>query len=114
MATQQATIDELLDVLAGAGAVTARKMFGEYCIYLRGKPVALVCDDTLFVKPTTAGRELCPDLPEGSPFPGAKPHWLVPSSAWADGALLCELLRVTYAELPQPKPRKKKPDAKRM
>jgi TfoX/Sxy family transcriptional regulator of competence genes len=32
MATRPETIDDLLDRLAGAGAVTARKMFGEYCV----------------------------------------------------------------------------------
>ena len=48
MASQQSTIDSLLDSLSGAGRVTARKMFGEYCVYLDDKPVALVCVDNAF------------------------------------------------------------------
>jgi DNA transformation protein len=112
MATQQATVDDLLDRLAGAGPVTAKKMFGEYCLYLRDKPVALVCDDTLYVKPTAAGRELMPDAAEGPPYPGAKPHLKFPPDEWADHEALCRLVQATFAALPKPKPRKKpaKPD----
>jgi TfoX/Sxy family transcriptional regulator of competence genes len=108
MATRQATVDDLLGRLAGAGLVTARKMFGEYCVYLGEKPVALVCDDTLYIKPTVVGRELLPDAAEGSPYPGAKPHLVIPPEAWADSEALCHLIRVTASALPQPKPRKKR------
>lgn len=106
MATSQTTIDHLLDQLAAAGRVTARKMFGEYCLYLSDKPVALVCDNTLFVKPTTAGRELMPNVPGGSPYPGAKPHLKLLPDDWDDRDRLCELLRITFAELP-PAPAKR-------
>ena len=106
MASQQTTVDELLDRLSGAGRVTARKMFGEYCVYLDEKPIALVCDDMLYVKPTVAGRELIPDAPEGSPYPGAKPHLVLPPEQWVDREALCRLARATFAELPRPKPRK--------
>ena len=44
---------------AGLGdALSYRKMFGEYALYLDGRVVALVCDNMLFVKPTAAGRAL--------------------------------------------------------
>jgi len=109
MASRQETVDDLLDRLAGAGRVTARKMFGEYCVYLDGKPVALVCDDTLYVKPTAAGRELVPDAAEGPPYPGAKPHLVIPPATWVDHEALCQLVRATARELPRPKPRKKRP-----
>lgn len=110
MATQQATVDDLLDRLAPAGPVTARKMFGEYCVYLKGKPVALVCDNVLYVKPTAAGRALVPDAAEEPPYPGAKPHLALPVARWANGDALCRLLQATFQELPQPKPRKKRPE----
>jgi DNA transformation protein len=51
---------------------------GEYCIYLDDKPVGIVCDDKLYLKPTDAGRELIPDAAEESPYPGAKPHLVLP------------------------------------
>ena len=108
MATQQSTVDDLLDGLAGAGRVTAKKMFGEFCVYLDDKPVALVCDDRLYVKPTPAGRELLPDASEQPPYPGAKPHLVIPPAEWADGERLGLLLRATFEALPRPKPKKRK------
>lgn len=108
MATRQDTVDDLLHLLAGLGGVAARKMFGEYCLYLNDKPVGLVCDDTLYVKPTAAGRELAPDAPEGPPYPGAKPHLTFPPDTWGDGRDLCALLRATFAALPPPKPKPRK------
>lgn len=106
MASQQATIEELLERLAGAGRVTARKMFGEYCVYLNAKPVALVCNDILYVKPTAAGRKLAGDAEEGPPYPGAKPHIVVPVDRWRDSEALCRLIVATFKELPPPKVRK--------
>jgi len=106
MATRAETVEAILDALSGAGEVSARKMFGEYALYLRGKVVALVCDGTLFVKPTPEGRAAEPGLGEGPPYPGAKPHLLVPGEMWDEGDRLAHLLRVTEAALPEPKPRK--------
>ncbi len=108
MATKQATVDDLLDRLAGAGSVTARKMFGEYGVYLDGKLVALVCDGRLYVKPTDGGRAVVPDAEQGPPYPGAKPHLVLPPERWADSEALCRLVRATFQELPRPKPRKKR------
>jgi TfoX-like protein len=77
VATQQSTIDELMDRLADSGRVHARKMFGEYCVYLDDKPVALVCDDVLYVKPTDAGRALAPMSRKGRLIPGPGRTWLL-------------------------------------
>lgn len=107
MATSQATIDDLLPRLASAGRVTARKMFGEYCLYLQDRPVALVCDDELFVKITDAGQEVVPNAGQGHPYPGAKAHFHFPADEWSDAEKLCELLRVTFREVPPPKPQKR-------
>lgn len=108
MATRQSTVDALLDLVARAGDVSTRKMFGEYCVYLDGKPVALVCDDRLLVKPTAAGRGLVPGIEEVPPFPGCKPYLLVPTDdeGWAARETLCDLLQVTRDALPPPKPRR--------
>src|SRR4051812_11277859 len=73
MATQQGTVDFLLDQMGGASTVSARKMFGDYGIYCEGKMVALVCDEQLFIKPTVGGRAFAPALAEAPPYPGAKP-----------------------------------------
>ncbi|MDD5057683.1 MAG: TfoX/Sxy family protein [Sideroxydans sp.] len=108
MATSQNTIDFLLDQLSGAGEVSTKKMFGEYCLYLSGKPVGLVCDDQLFLKPTAAGKSLIETVIEGAPYPGAKPHLLVSADQWEEREWLCDLVRATARELPLPKPKKAK------
>ena len=84
-------------------------MFGEYCLYLAGKPVALVCDDRLFLKPTNAGRAKLQQVVEGSPYPGAKPHLLIGGELWEEREWLCDLVQATARELPLPKPKVKKP-----
>lgn len=106
MATQQNTIDFLLDQLAGAGGASARKMFGEYCLYLSGKPVGLVCDNQFYLKPTNAGKDMLATVVEGIPYPGAKPHLLITADQWEDSEWLNELVRVTARELPLVKPPK--------
>ena len=109
MATWQATIDALLDLCDRAGIVTALRMFGEYCLYLDGTPVALVCRDLLHVKPTDAGRALVPGVEEASPFLGAKPYLLIPADLDAGPErreALCRLLQATRDALPPPKPRR--------
>lgn len=90
-----------------AGEVSAKKMFGEYGIYLEGRMIALVCDDLLFIKPTEAGKAFLVSPEEGQPYPGAKLWFLIPEDEWDDKQKLTELLRVTVAELPLPKPKKK-------
>jgi TfoX/Sxy family transcriptional regulator of competence genes len=79
-------------------------MFGEYAIYCDGKVVALVCDNQLFVKPTAAGRALLGAVTEASPYEGAKPHFLV-AEQLDDPSLMSQLVRITAAELPAPKPK---------
>jgi len=109
MATQRSTIEHLLEQAAGAGAVSARPMFGEYGLYLDGRMVASVCDDRLYLKPTARGRALAGPAPEAPPYPGAKPQLLIEADRWDDADWLAELLRATVADLPAPKPRSRKP-----
>jgi len=101
MASGQRNVDFVLEQMAGAGDVTARKMFGEYAIYCAGKLVALFCDDQLFMKPTDAGRALLGHVEEAPPYPGAKPHFLISGDRCEDADWLAELTRVTERALPQ-------------
>lgn len=108
MATKKSTIDYLLEQLAEAGVVSARKMFGEYAIYCDGKVVALVCDDELYVKPTKVAKKIISNVHEAPPYPGAKPYYLISGDQWEDADWLTDLIRLSVAELPLPKPKKKK------
>lgn len=107
MASRADTIDHLLDALAPL-PLSARKMFGEYALYLDGKVVALVCDDQLFLKPTPGATSALPGCPMGAPYPGAKPHLLV-SEALDDPEPVNAALRAIAADLPAPKPKRQKP-----
>ncbi|MEY4592919.1 MAG: hypothetical protein RIR18_1814 [Pseudomonadota bacterium] len=109
MPTAPDTINFLLDQLSSLGGlISTRKMFGEYCVYLAGKPVGLVCDDQLYLKPTEAGRALITPLVEGPPYPGARFHFLITADLWEDGDWLGQLIQVTAQALPPPKVKAKK------
>jgi TfoX/Sxy family transcriptional regulator of competence genes len=107
MSTAAATIDHLLDILSDL-PISARKMFGEYALYLDGKVVALVCDDQLFLKVTPRTVACLPDAPLAPPYPGAKAHLLV-TDALDDPAPVIAALRTLSEDLPAPKPKKPKP-----
>ncbi len=103
MASQQSSVDFIVEQMQSAGQVTSKKMFGEYGIFCSGKMVALVCDDQLFVKPTPGGRAYLGEIEEAPPYPGAKPCFLISGDRWDDGEWLGELVRITAMELPLPK-----------
>jgi hypothetical protein len=70
--------------------------------------VASVCDDQLFVKPTTGGGSLLKTAIEASPYPGAKPCFLISAEILEDREALIELIKVTTRELPLPVKKKSK------
>ena len=107
MGTSSQVAEGILDQLSGAGALSMKKMFGEYGIYLEGKMVALICDDTLYVKPTAGALALLENNPMGAPYPGAKPHLQI-DAALDDGDLMAQVLRAVAADLPAPKAKKAK------
>lgn len=99
MATRPATIEHLLDRATGCD-LAARKMFGEYGLYAGGTFVGVVCDDTLYLKPTAPGRALAATAPLAPPYPGAKPHLQIDAESWDDTEALTALIRATAAALP--------------
>lgn len=104
MATDPGFADFVVEQASDAGDVRARRMFGEYALYLGDKVVALLCDDQAFLKPTGGGRALLERVVEAPPYPGAKPYLLL-AEELDDRALLAALLQRTAAELPEPKPK---------
>ena len=74
MATDPDFVDYVAEQLALGPRLSLKKMFGEYGLYVDGKIVALVCDNSLHVKPSSASARLHPDLPTRPPYPGAKPY----------------------------------------
>ena len=80
-------------------------MFGEYGLYCEDKFVGVMCDNTLFLKLTEPGQAFAPELGTGSPYPGAKPHLIIPVDKFEDVQWMHDLLSITYDALPKPKPK---------
>jgi len=108
MAADPKTVSFLVEQMSGSGDVTARQMFGDWGIYCDGRMVALTSDGQLFVKPTAGGRAFAAGAEEAPPYPGAKPCLLVDPERWDDAEWLSELIRISAAELPLPKPKRRK------
>lgn len=107
MASDQNFVDFVLDQIDYPGEILAKKMFGEYGIYADGKMFGLICDNKLFIKITQAGTAFIKNPVMAPPYPGAKPIFLIEEKI-EDRYWLSELVKVTTAELPLPKPKKKK------
>ena len=89
-----------------AGEVSYKKMFGEYAIYCDGKVLGLICDNQIYIKPTSAADKFMPNADRQPPYNGAKPHVLL--EELDDRNHLAAFISATLAELPVPKPKKKK------
>ncbi|HUH89985.1 MAG TPA: TfoX/Sxy family protein [Lysobacter sp.] len=112
MATDADFVDYIAEQAGLGERLTRKKMFGEYALYLDGKVVAFVCDNSLFIKPTAAVEQLAPDLPLRPPYPVAKPY-PVADELLDDSEALQRLLIRTAALLPVPRPRTKKSPKKK-
>ena len=110
MATDAGYAKYVCDQLHAAGGISARKMFGEYGLYRHSKIVALICDNQLFVKPTSAGEAVLGTPTYGPPYPGAKPFFNV-SDLLDDPEWLVRLIEATDDALPAPKKKAEKPRA---
>ena len=83
-------------------------MFGEYMLYHLGRPVFLICDNTVFVKQIPATQTvfdkhgITPDV--GVPYDGAKNHYILDIE---NSDLATDMARTLAAVLPPPKRRHK-------
>jgi TfoX/Sxy family transcriptional regulator of competence genes len=106
MATEQRTAELIADLMAPAGEIRTRKMFGEYAVYLDDKVIAFICDDQLFLKPTEQGRDTIGTPDEAPAYPGSKLYFRIPEDTWEDNGWLSRLATITADALPTPKPKK--------
>lgn len=104
MATSEEYLTFVCEQIARFGAVRYRKMFGDAMVYLDDKPILLVCDNTVFVKCLPETAALLSDAGTGTPYDGARPHYMLDID---NAALLDVLIPVLAACTPLPKPRKK-------
>jgi TfoX/Sxy family transcriptional regulator of competence genes len=83
-------------------------MFGEYALYCDGVVVALVCDDTLFVKilpPSISLEKVCE---KGPAYPGSKDFYVVEESEVGRIEDLPHILREIAKIVPMKVKKKKK------
>ena len=107
MANDPDFIQYVCDQIDTSLDVTYRHMFGGTTLYAKGKVVALICDNQLFVKPTNAGKAFIGRVTEAPAYEGSKNFYLIGDEI-DDTEWLTELVRLTEEELPKPRPKKKK------
>ncbi len=105
MASTPDFVNFACDQIRGAGVVRYRKMFGEYLVYVNDKPILLICDDTVYVKPHECIRELMSGTVMGVPYQGAKEHYILDID---NGEHSREVVMLLEQVTPIPKPRKRK------
>ena len=105
MASDQDFVKFVTDQIDEACDISHRYMFGGCTLYSKGKVVALICDEQLFVKPTAAGRSFIGEVIESPAYEGARPSFLIEDKI-EDREWLSELITLTERELPKPKARK--------
>lgn len=99
MASDKGFVEYVREQLEPAGSVRAKRMFGEYGLFLDGLFIAVICSDQLFIKPTVEARAAFPELPMRPPYDGAKDYILFEDID--DSETLCALAALTYETLRQ-------------
>ena len=112
MASSKEYLDFILGQLSELDGITYRAMMGEFIIYYNGKIVGGIYDDRLLVKPTKAAVSRIPAARYEVPYAGAKEMLLVDEVD--NREFLTGLFNAMVAELPAPKPKKKKQAASRL
>lgn len=101
MATTPEFLNYLIQQINRPQSVRSIKMMGEYVVYYDNKVVALVCDNQLFVKDTSIGRDFLGEFTLAPAYPGAKPSLLI--EAIENSEHLAKLIELTASVLPPPK-----------
>lgn len=104
MATDPNYVEFVLERLQTSLPVTCKKMFGEYLIYVDGKPALLVCDNTVFVKKLPELAEFMAGADSGYPYDGAKEHYVLDVE---NEDLTARVIDTLVAVTPAPKKKKR-------
>lgn len=105
MGTSKEYIDYVLECLSHIEGISARKMFGDYGLYMFNRVMGFVCDDTVFLKILPGStRVLGEDAPTGEAYTGSKPYYMIEDLE--DNDKMAMLFRALYEDVPEPKPKK--------
>jgi len=86
--------------------VSAKRMFGEYALYLGGRIPAFITDGVLGVKVTEVEDALLTTDLLGPIYPGSKDYWRIPDRLLEDAEWLREIVMETAAHVDPPKPKR--------
>ncbi len=111
MASSVSYIEFLCEQISEIGEVRYKKMFGEYMVYLNSKPILLVCNDTVFVKIKDETTKLLSNAEIGTPYKGAKEHYILDIENRELSQKLAKVLERTTS-LPKSRKNNKKIDRK--
>ncbi len=104
MSTSKDTVSYILKKLHLNPRFATRAMFGEYALYADGKVVGLICDDLLYIKICPASSKLENECEKDSPYPGAKPYYVISEEQLESLAYLPNILLAISKSLPEKKP----------
>lgn len=105
MATSKEYIDYVLECLNHIEGISARKMFGDYGLYMFNRVMGFVCDDQVFLKILPGSTSvLGEDAPTGEAYAGSKPYYMIEDLE--DNDKMALLFRSLYVDVPEPKPKK--------
>ena len=96
-------IDFVCSQLEGLGVVRARKMMGDYVIYVDEKCVITACDEVCYVKQIPELAPLMAEAECGRPYEGAREHYILDIEHREHAQRVVSVLRDV---LPYPKKRK--------
>ena len=100
MSSEDARLEQIVEMLSPLGEITWKMMMGEYLLYLDGFGFGGIYDDRLMLKPTPSVDRMIPDAPREAPYPGAG-EMVVADDVPLD--TLMELLPQMCFELPKKK-----------
>lgn len=103
MATSFEFIEFVSEHLLRFGEINYKKMFGEYMVYLNGKQILTVCDNTVFVKKIPEVANIMANSEVGFPYDGAKECYILDIE---DSVLVKKLIPILYETIPFPKSKK--------
>lgn len=97
MACNTDFVHYIADQRCDAGTIMVKNMFGDYGLYCDGIIVEAVCDNSLFLKLTKAGKALLREVVLRPPNDGAKDFFYIADVD--DREYLAELVKATLKEL---------------
>ena len=103
MPTRKETAQQIVARVRTVANARIRPMMGEYILYVDDKVAGQVNENELFIKVTAFGESFAPELEKKSPYPGARPAFVISESKLRNTSWLHSFIAGTVEQLPAPK-----------